>query len=512
MNSERHLIPTFAFLGLSTVVGWAGCGGASKEGLSDSGGDDDAGMTFQQMADPDSGVSSAQLVLTEDGGIATEPPCSNGSATTISGKIFDPAGKNALYGAVAYVPSTPLTPLKSGPSCDSCASLYTGTPVAIAQTDATGHFVMNNAVSGKNVPVVVQLGKWRRQVTIPTVTACQDNPVADGTLKLPNNHTVGNIPNIAISTGGADTLECLLSRMGVDATEYEPGAAGPGRVHIFQGSGAGGFTIPIMIPGLNLAGVGAPNTNPAGPSSSSALWDSAAHLDAYDIIMLSCEGSPTANLSDASLAAMAGYANMGGRVFASHYHYAWFTPSGPFATYKPAIANWTPDDDQIGNINAVIETTLPGGAAFPKGAAMKEWLGNVNALGVSATQGGPVAPAGELPIVAARHDANVTAANTPSTSWIVPDAASKVAAGASEYFSFNTPLGGSSEQECGRVVYSDLHVGGASSDDPTKPVPQECSTANLTPQEKALEFMLFDLSSCVVPDSMVPPPPTIVPK
>ena len=82
-----------------------------------------------------------------------------------------------------------------------------------------------------------------------------------------------------------------------------------------------------------------------------------------------------------------------------------------------------------------------------------------------------------------------------------------------------------SAAQCGRVVYSDLHVsGGPGSDEPgVAPdypdagligtnrkggtVPAGCATHPLTPQEKALEFMLFDLSSCLVPIGELPVPP-----
>ncbi len=478
-------------VGALFVVASQGCSGSGGGAgfTSSSGGS--SGGSGRGSSGASGGASSSGDLLGGDGGHATPPgacsglqcqqhSCPNGGTTTISGKVYDPALANPLYNVVVYVPNTAVKPLPTGASCASCNSLFSGDPIATALTDASGAFTLKNAPDGADIPLVIQVGKWRKQVKIPKVTACTDNAQPDKSLSLPKNHTVGDIPNIAISTGGADTMECLLHRVGLDNAEYGGGGAGAGKIHVFGGSGRGV----------------APNTNPPGPSSSSALWQSKDALMAYDIVILSCEGSETGSMNQQALF---DYAGAGGRVFSSHFHYAWFN-SGPFGAQN--IASWSPGSNDMGDIQANIVTT------FPKGQALKDWLGNVGAL-----------QNGELPIQAARHNADVSAANTASQAWISADNNANPA-NATEYLSFNTPIGVAADKQCGRVVFSDLHVGAASRDypNPLPPpfgvgmtAPDGCASNGLSPQEKALEFMLFDLSSCVQPDNQPPqPPPPVV--
>ena len=169
-------------------------------------------------------------------------------------------------------------------------------------------------------------------------------------------------------------------------------------------------------------------------------------------------------------------------------------------------------------MGGIIDQTLNGSTApFPKGVILDEWLGELGALGEATVN--PAIPATELPIAAPPYNPTVTAANKPSQPWITTDSASG-SCGATMYFSFDTPVDApvppdaSTSQYCGRAVFSDLHVSGATNDDTSKAPPASCQNVDLSPQEKALEFMLFDQSSCVFPDTVavptaagLPPPP-----
>ncbi len=477
-----------------------------------------ASKTCQADCLPGSTTCGSGMMCNSNGqcvpGTAPCPPgtvcnmsCPNGASTTISGKVFDPAGKNPLYNISVYVPAGALSPLPkgvpTGASACSCSALYTSGATVATSTAEDGTFTLQNAPVGTAVPLVIQIGKWRRKVTI-NVTGCQDNPQPDGSLALPGTVAAGNtddnIPDIAVSTGSADTLECLMRRIGLPTSEYVAGNGGSGHIHVFSGGLAGG--------GGGGTGVGRPEMPPmaGAPPSDTSLWMSQDQLMAYDIVLLSCEGAETYN---ANPPALEGYLNAGGRVFASHFHYAWF--AGPLQSHQmysaPAdwgtnLATWTGGGgNSNGPIGGTIDTTLNGSTQpFSKGVSLQKWLGNVNALGKNV-------PPGELSIYQPRFNATVAAANKPSQPWIT---AASGMPGSTMYLSFDTPVNPplndmGSPAYCGRAVFSDLHVAGDPSTTDTPPPPNGCTNTDLSPQEKALEFMLFDLSSCVIPDSMPPP-------
>src|SRR5688572_15581258 len=121
------------------------------------------------------------------------PSCSAGATTSLTGKVFDPAGKLPLYNVLVYVPNGPVPAFTEGISCDRCATSVTN-PVTSAITDETGTFRLDKMPAGANIPLVIQVGKWRRQLVLPSVAPCVETALTDPQLtRLPRNKTEGDI-------------------------------------------------------------------------------------------------------------------------------------------------------------------------------------------------------------------------------------------------------------------------------------------------------------------------------
>ena len=412
--------------------------------------------------------------------------CGAQPPTTLTGKVFAPNGTLPLYNAIVYIPNTTPAAFTDGVTCDRCNGSVSGDPVAITTTDSSGSFTLTNVPVGSNIPLVIQLGKWRVQKTIASVPACTSTALDAGTTSLPKNHTEGDIPKMAIVTGSADPLECLLLKIGLDASEIsEPGGAG--RISFYKGHNSPGTTMSANTP------------------DGTMLYSSSTELMKYDVVMLPCEGG--AYDQSAGTANIASYVNAGGRVFTTHYSYDWWSyANSPFLKVaKPLKNNLWPvgqKDYYDYTISGALNTT------FPKGAAFAAWL----------IAAGATSPMGTLGIVQGRHD--LTGVDPMyAQDWINFDfstqpagAPTNVMAGAGVmHMTFNTPLDAPPDdmgvpQYCGRAVFSDFHVTADASNMGQTTFPGACKSAPLTDQEKALAFMLFDLSSCVQSDQTNPIP------
>ncbi len=385
--------------------------------------------------------------------------CPVNSPTTLTGVVLDPAGKNPIFNAYVYVPATlPLPAIPAGAQPDACGGGGNLPPaVTYALTGVDGKFTLTGVPSG-SIPLVVQVGKWRRQTTI-NVSSCVSAAVPAANTRLPKNQGEGNMPHIAITANGCDPMECLLTRIGIDSSE-------------FKSPGAGGAVDYYLGDGIPLSG----GSNPP-PST---FMQNVNTLKPYDLVMLPCDcgteyinSGPWSFVGAPTYSALSQYLGGGGRLFASHYGRKWI--ESPF----PGVANWAPDgalnygDPNVGLINL----------ALPTGADFSSWMSYI----------GAASSPGKFTISPTRYD---TYSTTGLSKQVVTYQNGNVPAD----FTFDAPLNVPVAQQYGRGMYTDMHLaqGGQSFT-----FPQECPVSPLTAQEDAAEFLLFNLGGCITP---LPPP------
>jgi hypothetical protein len=400
------------------------------------------------------------------------------TTTTISGVVYAPELKSPdpLYNALVYIPNSPggaLDPFPQGVRCDACSAEVSGQPLVSTVSAPDGSFALTGAPAGSQIPIVLQLGRWRREVFV-NVSPCVDNALTPDQTRMPRKQgetsPYDNIPLTAISTGDVDALECVLRKMGIDDSQFgnptSPAykSGGP-RIQLYVGN-----------PSSSSLASGGAAYDGSTPTEAS-LYKSAATLEQYDQVLLACQGGADTR-TRAELANMQTYANAGGRVYATHYSYDWIFTNTPWSE----TADWSNPDtgnDPTSSVAYVDQSTADG-------KALSAWL-----LAAKATT-----TPGQAQLTNSRHDFSPPFAHG-GEQWLysmTPDSDTPL------HYTFNTPIDAATP--CGRVLYSDFHVNESSANGTV--FPDECEGTTLSAQEKVLEFMIFGLASCV---QVVPPPP-----
>ncbi|MGI4829790.1 MAG: choice-of-anchor D domain-containing protein [Janthinobacterium lividum] len=382
--------------------------------------------------------------------------CPNGGTTSVSGVVYAPNGIDPLPGILVYVPNAAVASFAPGVSCAVAGQPPSGSPLIGTTTAVDGSFTLTNVPVGTNIPVVIQTGRWRRQGTIPATTACTNTAFST---RFPQTQAEGDIPKIAVVTGSADAVECVLRKVGIADTEFTDNT-GSGRINLYTASGSPGAVID------------------PGTTAGDSLLGTTNSLNNYDVLMLPCEGASF--LKDSGqLANLVEFANAGGRVYASHFSYDWLYNNPPFNT----VVDWAPNQHTLPDGTATVDTD------FAQGQVLSQWLYDVGATTVP----------GQVAISTLRHDFN--AVNPPTQTWLTLNNATY--GNPIMQFTFDTPVGAPTAA-CGRVLFNEYHVENEPKNLAKLSFPLECNPGPMTAQEKLLEFSLFDLTGDGSPPTLTP--------
>jgi hypothetical protein len=376
--------------------------------------------------------------------------CSGNTTTSVSGLVYAPNGTDPLPNVTVYIPNAPVAAFTPGVSCPVVGTPPSGAPLVGTVSNVDGSFAITDVPVGVNIPLVIVSGRWRRQMVIPATTACQNTVLPANFAVMPQNHTQGDIPLIAIATGSADSAECVLLKMGISQSEFTD-PTGTGRINLFGSQAAAGSGVVI---------------DSATPTQASLMGNQGT-LNQYDMLMLPCEGNDYVKPAQ-ELAHLINFANAGGRVYASHYSYSWMWQNPPFN----GVANWTGSTvSDPPNGDAAVNTS------FAAGQTLSTWLQEVGAS----------SSPGQMALDTLREDQ--TGVNPPAQTWLTLDNT-----GLAMQFVWDTPIGAAVGQQCGRVLFNEYHVESATGSG-SGTFPYECNVgAAMTPQEKLLEYMLFELT------------------
>jgi hypothetical protein len=468
------------------------------------------------------------------------PSCSGqGQLTRLTGRVITPGQDDttAQAGNRVRVPNafvyilrnddlgdlpaiTAGLPGSNGTACDRCVDQDLGPVLAGDVSDSNGDWVIEgNVPVGQQFILVTKVGKFRRaqRMTLPANRACLTTamptgmsnsaddtagslPTNDNPTRLPRTMSDGlgvNIPRMAVTTGAIDAMECVFYKMGLAQSEFGNfNANASHRVDLYRGAGSG------SPQGASISGGGTPHDT--------TLYNDLTRLERYDMVVSDCEGggwdSSMAQRGDGSDTSQGGkvrqYVNRGGRMFLSHLSFSWVHQNGSTAYPNNATAaqaratglgqssTWDTNLSTNSTGTGVVSIIGTRPQASPRIGVFSDWMDFEDVAN----------PPNRTFTISDPRSQNLTIGTSTEEFVYRSDGNQRV-----QQFSFNTPYAAPDTAACGRVAYSGFHVvptGGGTTPFQNATFPTHCTNALanngiLTPQEKILLFMLFDLGTCV---------------
>ena len=359
---RESLIALWALGAVMLLWSNGGCGSNSPGNDFGSPSGDDASTSGGSTS---SGASSGSGSSSSGGAIFTNPAdrCRGSAAWRWPGMLrpdglhdehhrhrLRPGGRQPALQRRRLRPERPhgaLTPIKQGTnSCNSC-DVSIGDYVAATTSKADGTFTLTGVPATTHVPLVVQIGKWRREVFLSQVKACTNNVLQGSSLtRLPTNQIRGRHPADGardrrrrqprlLPQGDRPRRERVLRAARGRTARHLPGAPAATSILGVSVGGAPGLTERHS----RRLHDGQPELRLELEAELREIRHRAPLLRGQRVrSRRRALERQASNKTTTAKQALHDWLDEGGKVFATHYHYTWFKNS-PHADFKD-VATW----------------------------------------------------------------------------------------------------------------------------------------------------------------------------
>lgn len=392
------------------------------------------------------------------GPLIPDRPVCPGQESAINGTVYAPNGVDPVPGATVFVPSQVPEIFPPTVRCEVCGTLGGTTNFWTTTTSFDGTFSLTGVCPGTR-PLVIQNGRFRRYVQVDVPASNTVTLTAQQT-RLPRRSAefdpIDSIPKIAVATGDYDKMECVLEKFGLEKDAYDR----------YEGAYIRKSSVPL-------------------PPFSQVITD-INKMKTYNIIFINC----TENTFEEFLLRQEvrmnihEYVNSGGRLYITDWSYDWIEqvePLSPFIDFEPGQSNNSPE----GMNAAALGKDGLHVQAVVKDEQMANWLGLF-----PQTINGTIVPIehfliGWIIMFNVNDDVKIWVEGNIQSQWGDITGVRPLTV----TFNFN---------DCGKILFTSYHTEGRESETTGQAFPAYCGSS-VSPQDRILEYLIFDIASCVEP-------------